>query len=155
MAGTLKTSKIATVTFKLNDLNPTATITHGMHVYSDEMEYDMIIGRDLLHELGIILDFKNKTIIWNDAIIDMISKDLVPENSYHVDESDSLMGETKRILAIQKAKYRKADINQVTRDCVHLNDNQKLDLRKLLKRYETIFDGTLGTWKGRPYDIQL
>ena len=59
MAGTLKTSKIATVIFKLNDLNPTATIMHGMHVYSDEMEYDMIIGRDLLHELGIILDFKN------------------------------------------------------------------------------------------------
>ena len=147
MAGTLKMSEIAKVTFKLNDLNLTATITHGMHVYSDEMEYDMIIGQDLLHELGIILDFKNKIVIWNDAIIDMISKNLVQENSYHVDESDSLMGKTKWILAIHKAKYRKADINQVTADCIHLNDNQRLDLRKLLKRYETIFDGTLGTWK--------
>ena len=115
----------------------------------------MIIGRDLLHELGIILDFKNKTVIWNDAIIDMIPKDLVQESSYHVDESDSLMGETKIILAIQKAKYRKADITQVTSDCIHLNDNQKTDLRTLLKIYETIFNGTLGTWKGRLYDIQL
>ena len=60
MAGTLNTSEIATVTFKLNELNHTATITHVMHVYSDKMEYDMIIGQDSLHELGIILDFKNK-----------------------------------------------------------------------------------------------
>ena len=126
-----------------------------MHIYSNNMEYDMIIGSDLMHNLEIILNFNDKTVIWNDGIIDMKSTDFVQENSYHVDESDSLMGETKRILAIQKAKYQKADINQVTADFVHLNDNQKTDLRNLLRKYDTIFDGTLCTWKGRPYDIQL
>ena len=50
MDGALKMSEIATVKFKLNELNPTATIMHSMHVYSNSMDNDMIIGRDLLHD---------------------------------------------------------------------------------------------------------
>ena len=64
------------------------------------------------------------------------------------------MGKTKRILVIQKDKYQKVDINQVTAYCIH-SKNTKKNLTSLLKKYETIFDGTLGTWKGSPYDIHL
>jgi hypothetical protein len=37
----------------------------------------------------------------------------------------------------------------------NLNDEQREDLHRLLKRYESLFDGTLGQWKGEDYDIEL
>ena len=35
---------------------------------------------------------------------------------------------------------------------MHLADDQREDLLFLLKKYESLFDGTLGTWKGEDYD---
>ena len=37
----------------------------------------------------------------------------------------------------------------------HLEMAQQKNLLDLLKKYETLFDGTLGTWKGINYDISL
>ena len=71
LAGTLKKSEIAAVQLKINELNPTATIICSMHVYSNHMKYAMIIGYDLLHELVIVLSFSDKTVTWNDGIINI------------------------------------------------------------------------------------
>ena len=35
------------------------------------LEYDMIIGRDLLKSLGIIIDFKHGVLRWDDVTIPM------------------------------------------------------------------------------------
>lgn len=37
----------------------------------------------------------------------------------------------------------------------HLTQNKRDKLEILLKKYESLIDGTLGTWKGKTYDIQL
>ena len=37
----------------------------------------------------------------------------------------------------------------------HLNKNQKLNLLKLLTKYEDLFDGTLGEWNTKPVDFYL
>ena len=34
-------------------------------IFDQPCQYDMIVGCDLMSELGIILDFKNKTITWD------------------------------------------------------------------------------------------
>ena len=36
----------------------------------------------------------------------------------------------------------------------HLSFKEKKQLLKLLRKYEQLFDGTLGKWKGTPYDIK-
>ena len=37
----------------------------------------------------------------------------------------------------------------------YLNNNDKEKLLKLLTKYETIFDGTLGDWKCHPVSLEL
>ena len=37
----------------------------------------------------------------------------------------------------------------------HLNEKQQHSLLTLLKRYESLFDGTLGKWTSEQYDIEL
>ena len=37
----------------------------------------------------------------------------------------------------------------------HLNADQKLQLEKLLTKYESLFDGSLGHWRAKSVDIEL
>ena len=50
---------------------------------------------------------------------------------------------------------QKADLSKIVSNSKHLNDNKKSMLRDILSKYEFLFDGTLGTWKIKPVDIEL
>ena len=50
---------------------------------------------------------------------------------------------------------KKADLDEVTQKCTHLNEEQKIELNKLIKKYEFLFDGTLGAWTMDPIDLEL
>ena len=56
---------------------------------------------------------------------------------------------------ILDVKYAPADLNAVIQACRHLSDEEKNQLHALLKKYEHLFDGTLGTWNNKPYNIEL
>ena len=56
---------------------------------------------------------------------------------------------------ILDAKYEKADLDKVVQDCTHLSPLEKQQLLALLKRYEFLFDGTLGKWTTDPVDLEL
>ena len=49
----------------------------------------------------------------------------------------------------------KADIKTITESSTHLDIQERNELYTLLKKYECLFDGNLGTWHGKPYDIKL
>ena len=71
MAGTFKTTRTAHVTLKLPELNHTAEISANFHVTNQKSTYNIIFGRKLLKDLGIILDFSQMVTIWNDVTIPM------------------------------------------------------------------------------------
>eukprot|EP00957_Ditylum_brightwellii_P021852 1648251-Ditylum_brightwellii.AAC.3 len=50
-----------------------AHLEHTMHVTDQLGRYDMILGRDLLQELVIDLDFKENSIVWGDYQVNMKS----------------------------------------------------------------------------------
>ena len=56
---------------------------------------------------------------------------------------------------ILDAKYSKADIKTIVESSTHLNPQEKNELYTLLKKYECLFHGNLGTWYVKPYDIKL
>ncbi len=71
-------------------------------------------------------------------------------------ESQSTQDATKHAMWIGDAKYNKADLQSVVRDnCKHLSDDQQKKLLQLIKKYESLFDGTLGDWKTKPVSFQL
>ena len=49
------------------------------------------------------------------------------------------------------ANYYRANLDEVVHEAVYLTDAEQTNLTKLMKIYENIFDGNLGTWKGKPY----
>jgi hypothetical protein len=71
-------------------------------------------------------------------------------------EPQSTKDATKHVMQILEAKYQKADLQSIVRDnCKHLSTNQQKKLLQLLKKYELLFDSTLGDWKTKPVSFQL
>ena len=61
MAGTFKTTRRTEVKLKLPELSDTAEMSVCCHVTKQKSNYDLILGREILRELGINLDFSNHT----------------------------------------------------------------------------------------------
>ena len=127
-----------------------------MHVGTlENINYDMIIGNDLLQELQVDIKYSTATIEWDGAEVPMRSRDATVEDSFYISDTPSLQEAAERIKEILDAKYEPADLDEVVAACTHLSLNERDQLKRLLLKYEPLFDGSLGQWVGDEYDIEL
>ena len=63
MAGTSNTSFVTEIILKVLELNYFTEIYAKFYLTDKLLNYDLILGRDILHKLGIIFNFESKTII--------------------------------------------------------------------------------------------
>ena len=97
MAGTFNTNQILNINLKLPELNLMAEIKAEYHVTKNESNNDIIIGRNVLRELGIIVDFANHKIIWEEIEIPMKPLDCRKIEHFSIRDSARVQNETKRI----------------------------------------------------------
>ena len=76
-AGTLSTTRKCAIKFKLNEFSNSKEIHWNFNVDEtsishDTIAYNMIVGLDLMSELGIIIDCKAKIVEWEGSKIPMI-----------------------------------------------------------------------------------
>ena len=140
---------------KFLEFNPMAEITKSLHMAKTLGNYDLIIGCELLHEVGAGISFSQKTMTWNNVTIDMKPPVCTKEDYFHVEEELFVSDETEQIAKILDAKYKLADLKEITENLSQLTDNKKEQLRMLLEKQNKLFDGTLGLWKGSLYKIEL
>jgi hypothetical protein len=132
---------------------------------NNKPQCDLILGGKTMKKYGIILDFKDKMITVDEVKLPMqninylqgsITLRGLKLNHSIAMELQSSRDATKRVTRILDAKYQKADLQSIVRDdCKHLSANQQKKLLQLLKKYESLFDRTLGDWKTKPVSVQL
>ena len=155
-AGELKTTTKCQSQFILPELHDNRMIAWDLHVTQNLGAYDMILGRDLLRDLGITLNFSEDTIEWDHASIPLKDRDASVLDSYFVQDPSSIEDATERLKNILDAKYEKADLKKVAfTDNGHLEEHQSEKLLELFEKYEGLFDGTLGVWSDVDYNIEL
>ena len=155
-AGSFKTSTRCNVVFSLPELQEKRVMKSNFHVVNEQMtQYDMIIGRDLLSELGIDLEFSTNQIRWDEAVLPFRDSASTVNDVFIVNDNASVTQATTRIQRILDAKYEPADLTKIVNACSHLDENEKKALRDCLVEHEELFDGTLGKWTGDPFHIHL
>ena len=85
----------------------------------------------------------------------MKPRDCEIKSHFAIAESNSVKEATGRIKRILDAKYEKANLKQVIKKLNYLTKVEQKGLLNLLQKYETMFNGTLGTYKGSVYKIEL
>ena len=71
IAGEITMTGTSKVQFSLPDFFEGQVIECNVHLTEMLQNYDMIVGRDLLSELGIDINFSNQTCSWNNVSIPM------------------------------------------------------------------------------------
>jgi hypothetical protein len=118
-----------------------------------------------MKKYGIILELKDKMITVDEVKLPMRNINYLQGystlhalrlNHSLAMEPHSTQDATKRVTWILDAKYKKADLQSIVRDnCKHLSADQQKKLLQLLKKYESLFYGTLGDWKTKLVSFQL
>ena len=62
-AGDFRTDGKIKAKFALPELNPTGKVTYDLHVASTLGAYDIILGRGILQELGIVINFNMQIVV--------------------------------------------------------------------------------------------
>ena len=153
------------VTLSLSELNSHRIIDWQCFIDdrdNGELGYDMIIGRDLMTELGLILNFNEKKIIWDGIELEMRdfnskkpSRKEIKRVMQQAVEPTVTKNATSRMIKILDSNYEKADLHMVVQQAKHINSQQQEQLYQLLKKYEEIFDGKLSKWDTEPVDFEF
>jgi hypothetical protein len=149
------------------------SLSKSVHLTPDIVEYnagataplyDLIISKQTLHDIGAVLDFKEKTIPIDGILLPMrniVNLQLKPSvtralrhNTCQAQEPISTQTATKRVIKILDAKYDKADLPAiVNNNCSHLTPLQREKLLSLLLKYESLLKEGAKPYHGRPYPI--
>src|SRR5687767_15876468 len=98
---------------------------------------------------------------WDNATTPMLDPDMFCEQFINKLEQEILYmhdpdtTDAERIQLILNAKYCKADLNKLVKECEQLRKEEQEKLLALLQKYEHLFDGTVGTWKTAPAELFL
>ncbi len=97
--------------------------------------YNLIIDKQTLHNIGAVLDFKEKTINIDSILLPMrniVNLQLKPSvtkalqhNTVQAQEPVSTRKATERVIEILDAKYDKVNLPEIVKDnCSHLESSQ-------------------------------
>jgi hypothetical protein len=158
------------VTFSLPEFKLKKQISSSWAFHVDDRSessstYDMIIvqGRDLLGELGIIMNFNDHTVTWDTDNIPMKDRDNSTLSSLEAlievymnsNEPQTLRDEYSRATKILDAEYKPASLDDVIKTCEIIHVEEQHHFKALLQKYEHLFDGTLGEFNMVPKIISL
>ncbi len=129
--------------------------------------YNLIICKQTLHDLGVVLDFKEKTIQIDKTLLPMrniiANLQLKPSitralrhNTCLTQEPINTSSATKGVVEILNAKYEKADLPAIVREnCSYQQASDREKLLLVLLIFVSLFDGTLGDLNLPPVSFKL
>ncbi len=169
--GTLTTKKVGEIEISFIDYSKSKRVYLRPDIVEYTKEklkplYDLIIDKQTLHNIGAVLDFKEKTITIDDIPLPMrninnlqLKSSILRAfrlNTNYAQEPEGTRNATECVVEILDAKYDKADLPSIVKNyCSHLSAPHQSSLLVLLLKYEELFEGTLGDWKLPPVSIEL
>ena len=136
-------------------------------VFDHECRYDVILGADFLSKAGIDIKYSTKTIQWHEFELPMrdpiyMDNDefLAMSNVVEQRNEDELYGmdwcePDSYAIEILDAKYDAVAIDEVVKQCTHLDDQHQADLKEVLEKFPKLFSGKLGVYPHRKFHIDL
>ena len=144
--GTFKTNKICSIIFNMSLFHKHRDITWTAHVDESpryHSKYDLIIGQDLLKELGTDLNFFNCSMHWNNAEVPIEEPMRLNEENINKFEKELFLPsepettDATRKQHILDTKYSKADLDVLVEKIGEINPEQKGENTKCIEEVRT------------------
>jgi transposase InsO family protein len=165
MGGQFVTKLQREIKFKLPEFSTSKIVQwvchEDTHTLRKNAQYDMIIGADLLSELGIEINFNTQRIVWEGVEIPMKEKNVISDLQnataiyYHSIEPTVLKEAEARQKRILDADYSALDLDDYAHMDTHLSNDQQEQLVRSLRKYPKLFRGGLGVLNVPPVHLEL
>ncbi|OWZ03089.1 Pol Polyprotein [Phytophthora megakarya] len=146
MNGSVTSNGTIVAQFLFPDLKCDTIITHRFEVINDSKD-TMIIGRDIMNELGLILNFKDKVVQWDDCFLRLNTGRSNSRGATDEMEDHEFPDETKEIFS---SSVKPEDLLP---DSLH--GEMAANYLALLIKHQTLYDGHLGRMRFNDYEIPL
>ena len=152
-------------------------------IFDQSCRYNMILGRDLMNDLCIVLNFESKSMEWDKAIVAMrehpanasnisVATNLLLEaidgglenndSTFVLDQPSDLHYQANnanpegyKSRTISTSLYEPANLQDIVNKCTYLLQHQRPQLYQMLQKFHKLFDGLLKTFKSPPVHLQL
>ena len=165
MGGEFTTNKMANVNFRIPEFSTSKSIVWPCHVDESRAPkntpYDLILGLDFLSTLGFVLDFEKGKLRWGEVEVEMNEKGVIKdeyarETIHAMATSPSHLQEAEaRQAKILDADYSKVEIDDYIESLDYLDQSQKGDLLRTLKKFPVLFGGGLGRLNIKPIHLEV
>ena len=122
-AGEMSTNQKVKGLLHLPEFYDNKVIEHTFHVTNLQSRYDMLIGRDLLSQLALKIDFAKNVVQWEDREVPLKTMDCKYEDSFFIQYSPAVESSLDRIKKILDAKYEPANLQEVVNRHKHLTSS--------------------------------
>ena len=165
LGGKFITTKQAIIDIKFPELDSHKVVTWIAHVdettATKASPYAMIIGMDMLTDIGLVVNTATKTIDWFEASTPMKQRGQLHDTHY-MDMCYHMAMETKtlqlaedRQKRILDANYSKVDVHEYVEELTHLSIPEKKSLKHILQSHPTLFGGGLGELDIPPVSLEV
>ena len=164
MGGNFITKQKALIDFKFPELENNKQITWICHVDDKTNRktalYDMIVGMDLMTEIGIYVNTETKEVQWKGQAVPLKERGVLQSKStvnflYHMAVNPVLHEAEERQARILDANYNKVDIGDFCENLQHLSKQEQVELQQTLELYPRLFGGGLGKLHIDPIHLEL
>jgi hypothetical protein len=133
--------------------------SYKARVFETSCCYNMIIGHDMLRAMGLIVDFKDNLMTWDDVVIAMKTypkKPSLPNEPSIVSQmildliKDNLITTDECL-----TKYEPSNIGQIAQGQKQLMPSQCNELEEILLKFPKLFSGGLGKFNGEKIHLDL
>lgn len=146
MNGSVTSSGSTMVQFVFSKLKSESVITHRFEVIKDSKDA-MVIGRDLMSALGLILNFKDKVVQWDECSLSLNTGQSATDEAVDAKKDHEFSDESKEV-ANGSIKPE-----QLLPD--ELNGQLSQRYLELLVQYRKLYDGHLGRMRFDDYEIPI
>jgi hypothetical protein len=130
---------------------------HGTkaHVFEAPCNYDDILGRDVLSDVGLIMDFKYNAVKWMDLEISMKPREHWKDKDiYFLALADDLDMDDD-LDDVNPAKYEKHTAKEIAVKQTHVSVFKKEKLTTVLAKHDALFNGELGHYSHEKVHLDL
>jgi hypothetical protein len=165
LGGNFKTKRKALIDFKFPELNTHKKVNWITHVDEttdpEKAMYDMIIGMDLLCELGVVVDTEEKVLRWEGNETPLCNRGVLSDQEtvnaiYAYTQDPTILQEAEdRQKRILDADYSAVEIDEYIAELTHLSPAEKSELKNVLERHPSLFRGGLGVLDIKPIHLEV
>ena len=164
MGGSFTTKQKALLDFKFPELDNNKTVTWICHVDTttdpSKALYDIIIGMDLMTEIGIYINTATREVVWGENTTPLMQRGQFQDKEmvntiYQLSINPSVMEAEQRQARILDADYSKVDLEEYVQELAHLSSDEREQLCNLLEQYPVLFGGGLGKLNIDPIHLEL